>query len=307
MERSQASEPGEGAQPGGESPGPRGRGRRGPIWARYGMLALFIALVALPVMVRGIPREVARWYQAAAVEHYLDERLDEARRSLEQALVWAPHDARLYLLRADWEEEAGEYDAALASCQQALEVGALPLRVLLERSEILWHAGRWSEALEVWKEIAQAPAGTALLPEVSRLNGLAYARALANTELEDALRDARRAVELAQSQDESSSQLAALLDTRGYVQYRRESWHAARADFDTAIRLLEAGRSPGDRYRDVEDPREARRNRRHDDRTLAALLYHRLLVLEKLAATVEAEADRARIRELGWQPDDSLF
>ncbi len=145
------------------------------------------------------------------------------------------------------------------------------------------------------------------MSEATVLNGLAYARALANIELDEALRDVNRALELTGKQ-------AALLDTRGYIHFRRGAFESARADLNEAISLLEAEQSAGgsqgktkSRETTHEDPREERRLKKERDHTLAVLLYHRLLILNELEAEVEADMDRKRIVELGFEPSEKLF
>ncbi len=276
-------------------------------WPAWAALALFIVLVLGPVVYKQAPREISRWYHAAAVEHHLDGRLADAKDSLDKAAAWYPDDGRLLLQQAEWEREAGDYEGALRTCEQAQARSVHPLRVLLERSLIHQHLKRWADALDDWKQIAAlVEEGEGTLSNASVLNGLAYARALADTELDKALQDAERAVELL-------GQNAALLDTRGFVHYRLKNWGAARRDLDAAIALLDSERSSGsagasEPERASEDPREAKRQRRERDRTLAVLVYHRLLVLEQQADSVAAaDADRKRIQELGFSPDDSLF
>ena len=55
---------------------------------------------------------------------------------------------------------------------------------------------------------------------------------------------------------------------------------------------------------DLRRQEEARRARA---KSVAVIRYHRLLVLEKLGKTKRAAEDRARIEQLGHEPNDQLF
>lgn len=283
-------------------------GRAGRSWATRAVILIFVLLVCGPLAFSQFPTEVARWHQAAAVEAFLDGELDRAGQSLDRALEWAPGDVWLLLQRAAWERESGKYEQALATCDEALVRGESPARVYLERSQVYQHLGRWTDAVEDWRKIEDVvKRGEFAMSEATVLNGLAYARALANLELDVALRDANRALEL-------TGKNAALLDTRGFIHFRRGAFESARADLNDAISLLEAERRPAAASAETkrrettrEDPREERRLRREQDHTLAVLLYHRLQILEELEAEVEAAMDRQRIRELGFEPSEKLF
>ncbi|MFO0821377.1 MAG: hypothetical protein U1A77_25765 [Pirellulales bacterium] len=289
-------------------PSGSGTGAMGRKWTTRVVILLFVLLVCGPLLFSQFPTEVARWHQAAAVEAFLDGNLDQARQSLAQALEWAPGDVWLLVQRASWERELGNYEQALATCEEALERGDVPLRVYWERSQIYQHMGRWQDAVEDWRKIESiVQQGGVAMSEATVLNGLAYARALANIELDEALRDVNRSLELTGKQ-------AALLDTRGYIHFRRGAFESARADLNEAISLLEAEQRSGGsqdktkgRETTHEDPREERRLKKERDHTLAVLLYHRLLILEELEAEVEADMDRKRIVELGFEPSEKLF
>src|SRR5690606_29581392 len=119
--------------------------------------------------------------------------------------------------------QMGDTTGCLADASQALEgtSGDERVRLLMQRAELLQHLGHWSEAVEDWTEILQVSdnedptraAGTEALPRAQLLNGLAYARALAGIELEEALQHANEALE---ERPESS----AILDTRGFIHLR---------------------------------------------------------------------------------------
>ncbi|MFM7071323.1 MAG: hypothetical protein ACKO38_05950 [Planctomycetota bacterium] len=333
-------------------------------WVRKLTLALFALLLLGPLAYKHAPREVARWYQAIAAEQFENGEEERARQSIENALRWSPDDSRIYLQVARWKREAGRHEEALEWCGKARERGGVEVAIILEETENLWSLKRWNDALAQWKRLSQLASESAgesasVVPRAVLLNSLAYARALANTELTEALRDIDEAIELA-------GRDSAFLDTRGYILYRRGEGDAARRDLDAALELIgvpvaDANANANDKtdgktndktgektdgktdgktddkrnaqakasreaepQADVNDSQPAASPSKEKEvkpsrsaasqpevqklqRTRAVLLYHRMLILEKLGADADEAADRRRIEALGYRPDDSLF
>lgn len=264
-----------------------------------------VALVAIPLAIKQFPREVARWYHAAAIENRLDGRSDQAYRRLDAAISWDPRDPGLIVQRATWLREDERLEEALALCDAALEKNPDFLAARAERSQILQHLGRLADAVQDWKAIARVNEQSSILPDVLIWNALAYARAVANIELAEALADAERAVARVPGN-------SALLDTRGFVYYRLGRDAEAKRDLDQAVALAEAQRAPlpaelpRNRPSSI-DPREWSLELKRVDNELAVIVYHRSLVLQRLGDEQGAEADRARVRQLGFTPDERLF
>lgn len=202
-------------------------------WGRRLTLALVALSLLGPMAYKHAPREVARWHHAIAAEQFDMGREEEALRSIETALRWSPDDDRLYLQVAEWRREAGRFEEALEWCGKARERGVgHESAVLNEETENLWSLKRWNDALALWKRVAAAASEAGTLDyDPQLLNSLAYARALANTELEEALRDINEAISLAGS-------APAMLDTRGFIQFRRGELDAALRDLDNALQSL---------------------------------------------------------------------
>jgi tetratricopeptide (TPR) repeat protein len=305
-------------------------------WVRTLTLSLFTLLLVGPLAYKHAPREVARWYQAIAAEQFENGEEERARQSIENALRWSPDDSRIYLQVARWRREAGRHDEALEWCGKARERGGAEVAIILEETENLWSLKRWDDALAQWKRLSQLASESASIGSSAvLLNSLAYARALANTELTEALRDIDEAIELA-------GRDSAFLDTRGYILYRRGEYEAARRDLDAALELIGVpvadsdaqtsaqtsaqtkGQTSAQSKAPVNDSQPAASPPKEKEgkssrsataqaevqklqRTRAVLLYHRMLILEKLNAEDDAAADRRRIEALGYRPDDSLF
>jgi hypothetical protein len=95
-----------------------------------------------------------------------------------------------------------------------------------------------------------------------------------------------------------------MLDTRGYIHFRRGDLTAAEADLNLAVDRTEQD------YQGEERTRHRREFNQPLDRlrkSLAVIRYHRALVFDALGQSKKAEADRRRVRELGFAPAPSLF
>jgi hypothetical protein len=200
-------------------------------WGRRLAVGLVALLVLGPLLYKHTPREIARWYQASAIEQFQRGREDEALRSIEKALRWAPDDSRLYLQVAAWRRLAGRHEEALEWCAKARARGSRAAELIDEESENLWSLKRWDAALDRWKQFAAEAEDSGLGATPFVLNGMAYARALANTELDEALRGVEAALAV-QGPD------ASILDTRGFIHYRRGNLEAARRDLDNALAMI---------------------------------------------------------------------
>ena len=276
--------------------------RRGR-WA--GRLAILIAvLITLgPVLYFGLPTEVARWHVAAATEMWLDGKKQEALARLDVALRWAGDNAAVYVCRADWMLEDEQFQKALEDYDRALAVEPDHLWALIQRSEVLQHLGRHAEAIQDWKKLVERHQSASAEQRAVFLNGLAYAQSLDNAkkpELDKALENIIQALNLA-------GQDPAMLDTRGYVHYRRGNLEAAQADLNLAVTGMETQNKELEQTRQYTDRREFAQQLKKSRKSLAVIRYHRALVYDALGKPKEAEADRRRVRELGFVPGPSLF
>ncbi|MHB8971632.1 MAG: tetratricopeptide repeat protein [Pirellulaceae bacterium] len=146
-----------------------------------------VALVALPVAVVEGPCEVARWHVAAAAEHALNDDYAAAVTQMDRAIRWNDKDPELFLQRARYKLEAGQWPSGLEDCDHVrrsipddTDVGEL-------RSEFLQHLGRHREAVAEWREIMQAGGSPLPLVRAHQLNGMAYAMAVGALDLEQGL------------------------------------------------------------------------------------------------------------------------
>lgn len=215
-------------------------------------------------------------------------REEDALREVNQLLKTATSDrqkvalhlalAEVYQLSSNWNEAIREFDEA-ASLKP-------DLRPSPQRLNLLLLAQRTEEARQELADLEKALASS-WESQASIDNTVAYFSALLNQDLEKALQRAERALA-------ASGNDPAVLDTRGYILHRLGRNEQAIDDLQRAVGELEpssAALKPG-------DPRA---------KNFAVIVYHRSLILEALGKSSEAEQDRKRVRELGFEPDQHLF
>ena len=270
------------------------------------LLALVVLAIVGPCAYQETPREAARWHLASAEVHREEGRTDAAWRELQRARDWDPHNPILLLKQAQWHKADRQFEAALEAVRAAEDLRPEHWTVLIVKAEILQHLGRHSEAIDTWKTIDRMSMASGRPPRETALNGLAYARAVGNAEIEEGLEAVNRALELAPGN-------APMLDTRAFLLYRQGKYKEALADMQPAVREFERdlrgarGRpSLVERvvgYSVLDEP-----GRDQLKLGVAVVRYHNALVLDKLGRHAEAKADRARAKLLiGREPDETLF
>jgi len=262
---------------------------------------LIVVLLALgPVMFLEGPAEVARWHQAAAMEQWLDGDKTAALARLEDAIRWAPDRTDAFVCRGDWRLADQEFQKAIDDYNSAIKLDPANLQALLNRSQAFQHLGRHKEAIQDWRKLVELGSSAPASQRAVLLNGLAYAQALGNVELKEALENIIQAINLA-------GENAAMLDTRGYIHFCAGNFEAARPDLDLAVAGMEREAKAQEQVRDYVDRREFERQLREIRKSLAVIRYHRSLLYDKVGKPEAAESDRRRVQELGYAPTPSLF
>jgi tetratricopeptide (TPR) repeat protein len=282
-------------------PPPRRRLRAGCIAA-----SVFVGVMLTWTIFMGLPGELSRWKIASAEEKRLDGDLEGAIRDLDQAVADQPDNYQLLSKRAQWQMERGDYEAALRDCHRMVELRP-DERSYSQRSEVLQYLGRGQEAVEDWKRImAMRAAQSTRAGRTMALNGLAYYRGLANVEIDEALADIDEALR-------RGGEDYQMLDTRGYLYYRKGDFNRALQDLNRAVGGAEEdyeswrARAGGDKGFGLPDRREQDLIARQQGRNLAVILYHRGLVYQDRGEPELAEKDFQRVRELGFEPNEQLF
>jgi tetratricopeptide (TPR) repeat protein len=278
-------------------------------WANRLTVMAALSLVMGPIGFYGGRHEVARWHAAAAQEQIWSSQPAAAIEHLDRALEWDPQNPAFWILRAKQWEALGDFSKALADIEQAVAVQPTSLAVNSAKAELLVKMGRAEEAAELWLAVASWGPRTDPGEELQVQNGAAYYCALANQHLEQAEQHIQEAFKILNELTGTESRDPSILDTRGYVYYRLGKLDKARRDLDQAVLEIElAERSYDARIvAGAIDPRQVAQQREAYRRTIAVLRYHRSLVLEAQGLEIEAALDRARVRELGFVPDEQLF
>lgn len=110
-----------------------------------------------------------------------------------------------------------------------------------------------------------------------------------------------------------ASQVAAYVDTRGYVLYQKGDYISARRDLELAVELVELDFERKDEHFEerrqvINDIREYRKLEKLERKGTAVVVYHRALVYQKLGLTDLDAEDLRRVKEVyGATPGDDLF
>ncbi len=263
-----------------------------------------VAIVAVPLLYKGLAQELGRWRLAAASELRLNGELAAAIRSLDSALESDPNHVELYLQRAAWHDELKNHEAALQDYRQVQKLAGDDPRMLLGRALTYHRMGKPTEALG---DLQQLVSASTPAERANALNTHAYFRALNNTELDEALVEIDKSIDMVGPQP-------ALLDTRGFIRYRLGDLTAARNDLESAVAAYESHLDlPGLQHPATDDPLKVADLRVHkfqmerEKQVLAVVIYHRGLIYEALGEAQLAKADFDTVTALGFEPNDELF
>lgn len=295
------------------------RGSRPPAPQRPWFAIAAVLFVIFGIASLLLPSEIARWYEAAAEEAALDQDHERAIRRISQALRWRPDDPRLLVRRAELRSKSNDLEGSLEDCNQAWELaeGGRRMAVLEQRMAVFQRRGQHEQALADADRIVEM-VEAAPNQEVDRgngqlvtlplaLNNRAYACALANRNLDGGLADIERALSLLGVEND-----AALLDTRGYLNYLLGNLAAALSDMERAVQLAESDRRNfqairADQLRRGMDPRVLEQIQELSDQNLAVLYHHRGLIYQQLGQEAEAQQDLVQAEKLGYDPETGVW
>ena len=160
-----------------------------------------VAIVVLLLVVSEGRREISRWHQADAQEKVLDGDLEEAIKSLDTALEW--DDAvEIYLMRAQVKLLKEDFEGCVDDCDVVIrrtQAGPVAKEIVATRlrSQAHLEMGNYAEAVKDQKSVGDLlKYDSSLMKRSTYLNGLSYCRALGGIELEEAAKDADKAIGL---------------------------------------------------------------------------------------------------------------
>lgn len=269
-------------------------------WTGRLVVLIVVLLVMGPILSAGLPHEIASWYAAAAFEKRLDGDFAGAFADLERGLAWYPEDATIYRLRAEWELACKDYSGCVKDCGVALELEPKNPPALTVRSQAFQHLGRHREAIADWEQIVKLYQGSSSNARATSLNGVAYAQAVGHIDLDKAIESIEQALRLVPSN-------AAMLDTRGYIRFQKGDLKQAKEDLDLAVGMIDEQLKKLESLTEYIDRRDYLLTIQQERQGAAVIWYHRALLNDKLGDSRQAEADRKRVRGLGFEPQASLF
>jgi tetratricopeptide (TPR) repeat protein len=303
MEAAEQSMPGDRYRPPRDRPTMRSRGGR---W----LLAVLV-LVGLGL---GLGNAAARaWIGNAIAETYVlgaQKHLDRgdvrgAVSSLDSAIYFAAAgsamERRLRLYRAELQVQSGEAEAAEQDLSALIaEIEGKTTPDASEQDVLRSALGTRGTALSRLRRMKEAAASVDRMAELSgdepmALNNSAWFRAVGEFELDRALADATRAVEMTNRRE------ATYLDTLGYLQHKHGDQAEAVKTLSEAIelereRLLQLGSRQRRRRGDVFEMQ-----RRQE--SLAVYLHHRALAHRAGGDEASAARDEAAATEHGYRPE----
>lgn len=278
----------------------------------------FGLLVIAPVIAVNFHTEISRWKLAAAMEAWERGETTAGDQLVREALEWDPQNHLVALARAQRLTETKDYAGALEILDQAHEDGASVSTFL--RAELLTKLGRAKEAVKLFDpaiqaiRVAESETVIQILKGAYRgnlanfLNMQAYLRAVGNFELDIAFDQIEEAI----SYLSDKRARTAMLDTRGFIRWRKGEYAEALVDLDVAVKQaeeeLEQALSPkAGLGRKSVTSADLRKESAQLKKPVAVIRYHRGLVHQSLGDEVKAEQDFVRVRELGFEPGDDLF
>jgi tetratricopeptide (TPR) repeat protein len=264
-------------------------------------LGVLLAATAWIVYSQG-PAFMASWYFSLAERKIGEGDLEGALADMDRGVEWAPNQPSSYMRRGELREELHQLPAALEDINKLLELNPTYAQGYLFRSGIHQRLKQHRQAIDDCNQaIKHLPKN-----DPDGLNSRAYVRAIAHLELNEALADINKALELIKDRPDPTRQ-AMYLDTRGYLYHLLGRQQEGLADMETAIELFSkarAGLGSGDAQR--KDPRMERVLRYYDE-SLAVMLHHRGLILQALGENDRAAADLKKAVELGFNPEKGVY
>jgi len=270
------------------------------------LVAAVIVAICWPQIQQHVPPLLADWFKKRAAERfYGHDDADGAISDLNRAVALAPQDVEAYLLRGEIRIYAGAdeqgFSDALADFEEALKIEPNNVPAIRYRSVALQQLGRHQEAIaEASRVVKFSDSGP---DRHSALNFRAYTRARAKMELDEALDDVNKAIDLAGAPN------AAYLDTRGFILHLLGKNDEALIDMKLAVKMAERQRRLEQRAMADLPFQDGRRSflQRQYDQEMAVLYYHRGLVHQALGNKQDANKDKRQGVRLGYDPERGVW
>lgn len=244
---------------------------------------------------------VGQYFGQEALNLYRRNDLPRALAAADRAVQWSPANVDLLMIRCQLKFLNKDYEAALADAEAALKHEPLDMQAHAVRRQVFHYLARHRDAAAAAGDLLERQLGD----RAELLNGRAYARALGDFELPEALKDIEESLKTAPDN-------AAFLDTRGYVLLKLGKHEEALADLEKAIDLVEKQRREVegfgmDREMLGQFGRTFRSQMQRIEQDLAVMLHHRGEVYEKLGKQRQAERDFRAAERYGFNPAAGVY
>ena len=285
-------------------------------------LAACVVLFGGPAVAWWVPRELAQWQVARALEHGAHGRFDLAEAAFAKAIAWDRDHPDTILRRAELRRAHGDLTGALSDYERVSELLPRQIELQYERTETRVRLGDFEEALQEleatadqmrqeWEdaETERRPANIAAasLRYAQALNSLAYTRARAGRNLQQGLDEINTAFDRL-----GGLQPDFMLDTRGYLHYLLGNYREALHDMEHAVAQSR------DRYnktmnqlrwhrRLLVDPQEIDDELSEHRHGMAVMYYHLGLARQAAGQGARARADLIYAKELGYSPEAGVW
>lgn len=248
--------------------------------SRRWTIAAALLLVIGPMLYTAARHEVSRWYHAAAKDATYNDDHATSLQKIIKAREWNPGDPNLSI------EEVGAY-LRVGQADKAASVSDH----FLESSE---------------QRYAMMPTKPNEFELAAALNQSAYSHALANTDLEQALKNVERSIRLRGGLPSGS------IDTRGYLHHLLGNKDQAVKDTELAVAGFEAAlqrqkTSVRQEAQFFVDKTPLEYAEKQLNETHAVLLHHRGLAYEAAGRAEEAKEDFEKAKELGYSPENGVW
>jgi len=247
-----------------------------------------------------IRQSIAEWLVQGAMRNLMVDDVDAALRDLDRAVAWCDASPEIYMMRGQVRLEKNDIEGSLEDFTRLVELAPREAEAYLMRATALQRLQQHEGAIgDVNKAIEVNGEASAML-----LNSRAYFRALAGTELDEALEDVEQAID-------REGDNAAYLDTRGYILFLKGDHEKALKDMDRALNLAERKRlSIAAMVMGRQDPAMQRmynRQKRASDHEVAVMYHHRGEIQKALGNDGEAASDLRRGDRLGYNPAEGVY
>ena len=296
-------------------------------WGKYVVIVSFVGLALLPVAYYGANSEFARWKAARAELLYQQGKPEDGLELLNLAVEQAPHDQNLKLNLAEKLMRSGQADRALELIDSVIEYSANPRPAIEAKASCLMYLQRADEALTYIKSAADYLEPNEYQQPL-RLNQLAYFRALAKKELNQAQDDISKSIKSTEEQlwwsdkylpmslaDQTlvSTVIVSLqIEAEGELNALSKRIEELRTEINEMQNELSRGV-----YALVSDDLELTdetQTKLHfkqfhllsNRHVLSILLVVRALVYQERGRQLECDLDRAEIIKMGFEPGDLL-